>query len=400
MITYPNIDWNKLRSDRRIRVAQLMKELNLDHILLQGYDNIRYATDFRAQFVTDSYEWFLALVDDQAESTLFVGYLGEDIESPDPNRPWIKRQLAVPCFNPIWANLPIWIKLIVSEIRRENVKRIGVELLNFEVYEALKKELPDVEFVPVANELLKIRETKTLEEIQLLETSSEILSLAFATATSQATEGMIDHEIASILAKTIHANCGEMVAHNLIGVFPIQALTDPRLPQGDFSFYAQGQRLWGGMSVEVDFGVTGPGGYHSDMARHWFINEPPAAVQKAWNGLLEAYRFGIDQAKPGMKISTIAKNINSTLKKLELPETLISMGHGIGLRIAEAPFINSPEMMSEDKELLKGMTICIEPETLVDINGAPFYLKVEDVFVVEENGLRNLSRCGYSLESP
>lgn len=40
-------DWNKLRSDRRERVAQMMNTMNLDSLILQSYDNTRYATDFR-----------------------------------------------------------------------------------------------------------------------------------------------------------------------------------------------------------------------------------------------------------------------------------------------------------------------------------------------------------------
>src|ERR1044072_7330909 len=64
MYDWPRIDEAALLADRRARVAAVMDEERLDALLLSGFDNIRYATAFRANLTYDSnYEWYAALLD-------------------------------------------------------------------------------------------------------------------------------------------------------------------------------------------------------------------------------------------------------------------------------------------------------------------------------------------------
>jgi hypothetical protein len=61
MYEWPRVDEAALLADRRARVADVMRDERLDALLLSGFDNIRYATGFRASLTYDSnYEWYAA----------------------------------------------------------------------------------------------------------------------------------------------------------------------------------------------------------------------------------------------------------------------------------------------------------------------------------------------------
>ena len=388
MYEFPKIDFKKLQEDRREGVRQLMKAKNIDHILITMYDNIRYATDFQALLVMDCYDFFTALVDSSAEATLFLPFLDTDILSPHPDLPWIKRQIAGPSWTPNWVAENIWLKKVSEEIKREGAKRVGVELLTYQLFEALRTEFKNIEFIPVALELLKLRQIKTKEEIQLLEAASVVNSLAMAEARDRMFEGMTDFEVLAIIKNRMQKCGAEFITHGV-------AVTKGT-PSKE-NWFAVGNRLWEGDKITLDIGCNGKGGYASDIARTFCVGEPPTAVTKGWKGLLKAYQAGQDIARPGANVSTITRTINEALKKQGLPKTPYGMGHGIGLRAGELPHIYSQDLMAKDAVLEKGMVICIEPSTVVEVKGSPTNLKVEDVFVVESNGLRRLSPCGYGL---
>ena len=142
-------------------------------------------------------------------------------------------------------------------------------------------------------------------------------------------------------------------------------------------------------------GCYGVGGYASDMCRTGFIGEPPRAVKKAYDALLEAYRAGQEVARPGVRVAEVDRTINAVLAQQRLPTTPYSMGHGVGLRACELPIIYRPDMMVRDEVLAEGMVISLEPETVVESRGHPVVLKIEDNFVVERHGLRRLTLTGY-----
>ena len=72
------------------------------------------------------------------------------------------------------------------------------------------------------------------------------------------------------------------------------------------------------------------------------------------------------------------------------------MGHGIGLRACELPTIHRADRMARDQMLEEGMVISLEPETGVEVDGRLIILKVEDNYVVEEEGLRRLTDAQYT----
>jgi Xaa-Pro dipeptidase len=386
MFEWPLVDWDVLRRTRRERVAAVMRRLEVDHLLLTGHDNIRYATDYRSMLVSDGFDWYAAVVDEVGEATIFVPYVSEDVAAPQPDLPWVKAFVATPSWTPSVTQEAIWLRLLVREIRRANARRVGVDFLTFQFVDGLRKELPGVEFVSAAQALYDARRVKTADEIRLLEAASTVNALAISAALSRLVEGMTDFDVLAIAMEGLQRAGVEFLTHSVCVA---------RDDQLSGNWFARGKRLWEGDAFFFDIGCYGVGGYASDVCRTGFVGEPPAEVRKGYVALLEAYRAGQAMARPGVRVSEIDRTINDALRKQGRRETPYSMGHGVGLRVCELPIIYRPDMMTTDAVLEEGMVIALEPETTVALLEGPVVLKVEDNFLVERAGLRRLSMSGY-----
>lgn len=386
MYEWPRVDWDTLRRERWARVARVMKETGVDHLLLTGHDNIRYATDYRSMLISEGFDWYAALVAESGESTIFVPYVAEDVAAPQTDLPWVKKFVATPSWVPSLTQAGIWLRLLAQEIRRANGKRIGVELLSFQFVDGLRRELPGVEFASVAQALYRVRQVKHPEEIRLLEAASTVNALAVAAALSQVVQGMTDFEVLALAMEYLQRAGVEFMTHSV-------CITRDTQLAGNW--FAKGKRLWEGDAFFFDVGCYGVGGYGSDMCRTGFVGAPPPAVRRAYRALLEAYRAGQALARPGVRVSELDRTINEALRKQGLKDTPYSMGHGVGLRACELPIIYRPHMMVTDATLEEGMVVSLEPETTLEVGGVPVVLKLEDNFVVERTGLRRLTLTGY-----
>jgi Xaa-Pro aminopeptidase len=366
-----------------------MRETQTDYLLLTGHDNIRYATDYRSMLISEGFDWYAALVEASGEAIIFVPYVAEDTAHPQPDLPWIRKFVATPSWVPSMSQAAIWVRLLAREIRAAGARRVGVELLTFQFVDDLRKELPHVDFVSVAESLYRMRLVKTIDEIRLLEAASEVNALAAATTRARTVEGMTDFEVLAIAMEALQRAGVEYLTHSVC------VTRDSPLAA---NWFAKGKRLWGGDTYFFDIGCYGRGGYASDMCRTGFVGEPPGSVRRAYARLLDAYRTGQDKARPGIHVSTLNRVVNDVLTKEHLPTTPYSMGHGVGLRACELPIIYRAEMMVEDVVLQEGMVIALEPETTVEVDGTPVVVKVEDTFVVESQGLRRITPCGYAFE--
>jgi len=380
MYAWPRVDEAALLADRRERVAAVMHDERLDALLLSGFDNIRYATAFRASLTYDSnYEWYAALLDQDLAGTLLACDIGDAIDGPVPGNAAITRRVGAPSWQAAWAQPETYAKLLRTEIG--SARRVGVDALQFDVADALRQD--GIELVPVAQALLRQRMIKTADEIRLVEASCEVASLAMSAAMRGFGEGMTDVEIVN-LANDVSNRCGvEWISH---AVITVQA-TPSRA-----SWLPTGRRVWAGDTFFVDYGVYGAGGYASDFCRTHVAETAPPQVRDAHRNLREALAEGEAMARPGVRGSAVAGAVNAALQQRGLPPTSYAMGHGIGLRLVEPPSLFRPERMDADEMLAEGMTVCIEPSTAVEVGGEIVGLKEEDQYVVTATGLRQLTK--------
>jgi Xaa-Pro dipeptidase len=385
MYSWPAVDWDALRAGRSGKVAELMRRRGLDHLLMTGFDTIRYAADYRTLIIAEGFDWFAAIIDTGGACDLFVPWVDEVSERPEPELPWIRAIWPLPSWSPALAHARTWTQSLAGVLRQRGARRIGFELVYADLLAALRQEIPRAEFVPAATDLLDLRLSKNAIEIELLAAASQVNSRAAAAAMEAAKVGMTDHDILAVAMENLQRDGSEFVSHSVCNV-----------RRGTGTWFAVGNELAEGDAFFFDIGCYGAGGYASDMARTGFIGEPPAAVQRAYRALLEAHHVGEERARPGVRASQVHEAVNQYLRREGFPITPYALGHGVGLRACELPTIHRADRMDRDQVLREGMVIALEPETAVEIAGQVVVLKVEDNYLVQQDGLRRLTDTPYA----
>jgi Xaa-Pro dipeptidase len=375
---WPAVDMDELRDWRRTRVMELMRAEQIDHVLLSGFDNIRYVTDFRTQIIAEAYDWFAAVVDDTGSADVFVPWVDEVTPDPDPDLPNVRSVVPLPSWTPAGPHADYWVRSLARYLA--GAKRVGYELLNPEVLHGLAATFPDTEFMPISTALYDLRQVKHPTELLLLEHASIVNANGAQAGIKAAESGMTDHDILSVIMGDLQRQGVEFLSHSLCNH-----------RRGTGTWFAAGSVLKEGDPYFFDIGCYGHGGYASDIARTGFIGEPRPELLRAWNVLMDAYELGQELARPGVRASEVHEAINAHLTGAGLPHTPYSMGHGVGLRACELPTIHRADRMGRDQQLQLDSVISLEPETAVEIDGQLIILKIEDNFAVEADGLRLLS---------
>lgn len=384
MHPWPEIDEAALRPSRRERIGELMSVADLDHLLVTSFDNIRFTTGYRTLIIAEAFDWFAAIVDRDGEAEVFVPWVDERRDEPDPELPWIRSVHPLPSWAPALPHLGFWVRSLSEALHRRGARRVGVELLYADLLDGLRAELPSAAWIPVTTELHDLRLRKEPLELELLAAASFVNSRAADAAIDGVRAGMLDHDVLAIAMASLQRSGVEYLSHSVCNV-----------RRGTGTWFAVGNEIREGEAFFFDIGCYGRGGYASDMARTAFVGEPAAAVRAAYRMLLEALRIGEETARPGRRASDVHEAMNAHLARQGLPITPYSMGHGVGLRACELPTIYRADRMDRDQVLSEGMVIAIEPETGVEVDGRFVLLKVEDDYVVERDGVRRLTDASY-----
>lgn len=384
MRDWPEVDQAALRRHRMERTAELMAGVDVDHLLLTGFDDLRFVTDFRSLIIAEGFDWFAAIVDRDGGFELFVPWIDEEHAEPDPDLPNLRVTHPMPSWAPASTHLGYWVATLARRLRAAGARRLGFELVLGDLLDALRSELTQVEFVPVATELHDLRMEKHPIELELLAAASAANSRAADAAMEAAAAGMRDYDVLAVAMQHLQSQGVEYLSHSVCNV-----------RRGTGTWFAVGNELREGEAFFFDIGCYGRGGYASDMARTAFVGEPPEPVREAYKHLLEAHRVGEETARPGVRASEVHEAVNAYLRGCGLPITPYSVGHGIGLRACEVPTIHRADRIARDQVLRENMAIALEPETGVEVDGRFVLMKVEDDYVVEAGGLRRLTDASY-----
>ena len=387
MHSYPAIDWDGLRKHRTEKVAQVMRDANVDALVLMGHDNIRYATDFGVFLICEAYDWFAAVITQEGEASIFIPYVDKVIDSPAPAMPWIKEFVPTPSWVSSISQAEIWVDILSRKLRSLKARRIGVDAMPFQLWDGMKRMMSEALFVDAYMPLAMARQVKHQEEVKLIRSSAEIASAGGEAGLKAMQEGALDFEVLSAIDGTMRAQGAEFITHNVCIKGESQVTA---------GWFPRGNKMQTGGTMAFDWGCYVKGGYGSDMCRTGFVGEPPEPVQKAWKVLMESHRATEAEARPGVRVSHLDRTVNDLLAKSGYPTTPYSLGHGVGLRACELPIIYRPDMMMLDAQLEEGMVICLEPETSVEVGGETVFVKVEDMYEVTATGLEQLTTTSYT----
>jgi len=135
-----------------------------------------------------------------------------------------------------------------------------------------------------------------------------------------------------------------------------------------------GQQFVEGDIVGVDVGVV-KDGYYADAARTFPVGKISDAAQRLLDVTRDALERGIEQARPGNRLTDISHAVESRAKEAGYSVVKSLVGHGIGQQMHEEPQVPNFGPPSLGPELREGLVLAIEP--MVNIG-------TEDVFTLED----------------
>ena len=274
---------------------------------------------------------------------------------------------------------------IVDIVAKENITKIGFEEYDLRVGEYWDFTDKKLELVPIPLRNLRIK--KDTIEIAAIEKACNISDEAFAYILSKIKEGVSELELGKQLEQYI-IDHGGSIPYQAIVAFAENAAV-PHHMTGD-------EILKKDSFVLFDFMATF-NWYLSDMSRTVFFGKPNEKQKEMHQLTLTAQEKAIsliqdlwDKGERPIPAKTIDDGARGVIEEKGYTSYPHALGHGIGLEVHEAPTLSR---YSKDN-LEEGMVFTIEPGVYVPEYGG---VRIEDMFVLEEKGIRQLTHHSKEL---
>lgn len=349
---------------RREQVARLVKDLELDGLLVTNPINVSYLTNFSgdSSYLLLGRDDLLLVSDGRYEVQL------RD-ESPD---------LPVHIRPPSIRITPA----AAGVLQKLGWKRIGFESGHLTVaeYDKFQAALPSVQWRPCDDSVERFRVRKDDAEITAIREAIGIAERAFRRWHSSLRSADTEKQLGDRLEMMIREEGGTgssfppIVGVGTRSALPHAPLTSTPLAAGDF--------------VLVDWGAKGRF-YMSDLTRVLTTGKISPKLRDVHQAVCNAQARAIARIRPGIQAQEVDAEARAALNEAGFGEFFShGLGHGFGLEIHEPPFLRP----NSEIVLATGMVVTVEPGVyLPDWGGA----RIEDDVLVTEDGcevLTSLSR--------
>ena len=347
------------------RLRKVLKQENVDAILISSPENRRYLSGF-----SGSAGYLVISAEDAILATDFRYIEQAARQSPE--------------FEIVRIGGPqSWLSDILGTKKLQN---IAFESNNLTVAQhqtlitSLDKALPDarIQLTPTSNIVENLRSIKDDHEMALLTRAIEISDQAFANVEPLIKEGITEKEIAWLLEKEVRTLGGDAISFDtIVASGPNAALPHHRPSEKAIS---------NGEPIIIDMGAL-YNGYCSDLSRTIFIGEPDDTFKKVYDIVLAAQLTAIATVENGMTGQDVDALARSVIEKAGYGDNFgHSLGHGVGLAVHENPGVgpNSPHVIEE------GMPFTIAPGIYISRWGG---VRIEDIVVMDKGKARVISNA-------
>lgn len=363
-------------SQYKNRLAKLKSDLlksRLDGLIVTSTSNITYLTGF-ANFSIVEREAFL-LVSDEGDYVLTDGRYSEAVKK------------VIKHFKLIEISAGSFEKIFKKLLGEHHISKVGIEEDNLTVleYKKLASFCDQLKHFDIHHHC---RLVKDATEVALIKKACQIGDKAFEFILPKIKPGVTEKEIALEIEFYIKGEGAD------ISFSPIVAFSE----NSSVPHHQTGEKVLEdkrGQFILLDFGVKFQN-YCSDMTRTLFFGKASMKQKMMYQTVLdsqnEASKFLQQQLKQKGKIFAreVDKVVRNFITAHGYPSIPHSLGHGIGLDVHEPPAL-SPK---SKHELKTGMIFSIEPGIyLPDFGG----VRIEDLFVIENNNLRQLTHSTKNL---
>ena len=349
---------NFFHQTRQKSVWKMVNSLDLDGILFNSLENIRYLCGFTGS------------------DGVFILTRREAFFLTDP-RYWTQSEEEVKESQIIrYKKKTDGIVSVLSDLK---LKRIGFESasLPFSFHQSLSEKLAkEIRLIPLEGEIRNLRAVKDTQELALTRNAIDISSKAFLHIMEMLKEGHVESTIALEMEFFMKRHGSEATGFDII----VASGKRSALPHGR----ASSKRIEKGDFILIDFGSRAQG-YHSDQTRTLVCGKPSSEQEKVYRIVREAHDKAIEKARAGIPIYEVDEAARDHIRKCGYDQYFgHGTGHGIGLAVHESPGINR-----ENKDpIQQGMVFTIEPGIYIPDWGG---VRIEDMIRVTSQGAEILT---------
>lgn len=339
-----------------VRIARLrrrLEELGAEGALITTRENVRYLTGF-----------------DGSAGTLVLGpgraYLLTD------NRYILKARATARGVRALEGKSPTE---AINELPGRPVVVYEQGALTASALETLESGVRRARLAPERELVEPLRAVKDKHEVDLLREACRITARAWEAFQAEIRPGRTELELAACLDGIMRSlgasgpSFDSIIASGPNSAIPHHAPTDRLLREGDF--------------LKCDFGALRDG-YHADLTRTVVLGEPSERQREIYAAVHASHALAVSMLAPGVDGAKVVEAANRVITDAGFPRIPHGLGHGIGLRVHDAPGVGGGTVLAP------GHVVTIEPGVYIEGLGG---VRIEDSVLVTETGHEILTRC-------
>lgn len=283
-----------------------------------------------------------------------------------------------------WETVTIeadWLGGIAERLRG----RVGFEdhQMSVRLLEKLKEKLPEgVEMVAAGGRVERLRRVKDDGELAAIEEASKLADEVWRWSIERGLVGRSERDVARAAEARIRELGGDPSFPAIVAAGPNGAL--PHAEPGEREI-GRGELVVFDMGAKLD-------GYCSDGTRTFATGDPGEEGRAVYEAVLEAQLAALAAIKAGVRGEDADKVAREVIGVAGYGERFgHGLGHGVGLEVHEAPRLS----LRSDDVLAAGEVVTVEPGIYLP---GSLGVRIEDLAVVTEDGLRNLSALPKDLQ--
>jgi Xaa-Pro aminopeptidase len=283
-----------------------------------------------------------------------------------------------------WETVTItndWLKGIAERLSG----RVGFEddHMSVRLLGKLKEKLADgIEMAAAGGTVERLRRVKDEEELAAIAAASKLADEVWAWSLERGLAGRSEREVARAAEARIRELGGDPSFPAIVAAGPNGAL--PHAEPGEREI-GRGELVVFDMGAQLD-------GYCSDGTRTFATGEPGEEAREVYEVVLAAQLKSLEAIKAGVKGEDVDGVARTVITDGGYGEHFgHGLGHGVGLEVHEAPRVS----LRSDDVLAPGEVVTVEPGIYLP---GKLGVRIEDLVVVADDGLRNLSTLPKDLQ--
>lgn len=247
----------------------------------------------------------------------------------------------------------------------------------------LEEKLPDgVEMVAAGGQVEKLRRVKDAAELAAIEDASKLADEVWGWSVERGLAGRSEREVARAAEARIRELGGDPSFPAIVAAGPNGAL--PHAEPGEREI-GRGELVVFDMGAKLD-------GYCSDGTRTYATGDPGEEAIEVYEVVRAAQAAALAAIRAGVKGEDVDQVARQVIEESGHGERFgHGLGHGVGLEVHEGPRLSQ----RSGDVLAAGEVVTVEPGIYLP---GRLGVRIEDLVVVTEDGLRNLSSLPKALQ--